>query len=124
MTGAHRGVVNSAAEGFSLQQPKHRHAVGGAHEHLAVCDYGGDELVPCAELIAAARASIEGSAAPLKYRQEVISELQIIDRICGLARPEMKTVLPLVRRLVMVMGDFDPVAAEGLRAWVNENHTG
>jgi len=66
------------------------------------------------ELIAAARASIEGSAAPLKYRQEVIAELQIIDRICGLARPEMKTVLPLVRRLVMVMGDFDPVAAEGL----------
>ena len=76
------------------------------------------------ELITAARASIEGSAAPLKYRREVLSELQIIDRICGLARPEMKTVLALVRRLVMVMDDFDPVAADGLRAWINENDPG
>jgi hypothetical protein len=74
------------------------------------------------ELIATTRATIEGSAAPLKNRQEVLAELQIIDRICTLARPEMKTVLALVRRLVMVMNDFDPVAADGLRAWVNENH--
>ena len=71
------------------------------------------------ELIAAARVSIEGSGARLKFRQEVLSELQIIDRICGLARPEMKTVEALVRRVVMLINDFDPAAADGLRAWVS-----
>ena len=76
------------------------------------------------EVIDAARASIAGSAAPLKYRQEVLSELQILDRICGLARPEMKTVVALVRRIVMVMDDFDPAAADGLREWVNKNDLG
>ena len=76
------------------------------------------------ELIAAARASVEGSAAPLKYRHEVLTELQIIDRICGLARPELKTVVALVRRVVMVMNECDPAAADGLRAWVNRNYTG
>ena len=75
------------------------------------------------ELIAAARASIEVSDAPLNYRQEVLPELQIIDRICGLARPEMKTVEALVRRVVVVMNEFDPVTADGLRAWVNKNQS-
>jgi hypothetical protein len=75
------------------------------------------------ELIAAARASIEGSAAPLKYRQEVLSELQIIDRICGLARPEMKTVVALVRRVVILMNEFEPAATDGLIAWINDNNT-
>jgi hypothetical protein len=76
------------------------------------------------ELVEAGRASIAGSAAPLKYRQEVLSELQILDRICRLARPEMKTVTALVRRIVMVMDDFDPSAADGLREWVNKNDLG
>jgi hypothetical protein len=84
----------------------------------------GPDLPSFPDLIAAARTSTEGSAAPLKYRQEVPSELQIIDRICGLARADIKTVLALVRRLVMVMDNFDPVAADGLRMWVNENHPG
>jgi hypothetical protein len=76
------------------------------------------------ELIEAARASIEESAAPLKYkyRQEVLSELQIIDRICGLARPEMKTVVALVRRVVILLNEFEPAAADGLIAWINENN--
>jgi hypothetical protein len=76
------------------------------------------------KLIAAAREGMELSAAPLKYRQRIVSELRNIEEICGLPQPEMKTVMPLVRRLIMVMNEFDPSTADGLREWANKNHTG
>jgi hypothetical protein len=76
------------------------------------------------ELVVATRASIEKSTAPLNYRRQVLSELRIIEQICGLPRPEMKTVVALVRRLIMVINEFDPSIADSLGAWVAKNHSG
>ena len=76
------------------------------------------------KLIGAARERMELSAAPLKYRQRIVSQLRNIDEICRLPQPEAKTVMPLVRRLIMVMNEFDPATADGLREWANKNHTG
>jgi len=42
------------------------------------------------KLIAAARECMELSAAPLKYRQRIVSELRNIEKICRLPQPEMK----------------------------------
>jgi hypothetical protein len=61
------------------------------------------------------------SAAPLKFRQQVHSELWIVERICELPQPEMKTVTALVRRLIKVMDELDRTAAEGLRAWADND---
>jgi hypothetical protein len=76
------------------------------------------------ELVVATRASVERSTAPLNYRRQVLSELRIIEQICGLPRPEMKTVVALVRRLIMVINEFDTSIAESLGAWVARNHPG
>lgn len=76
------------------------------------------------ELIATTRASIERSTAPLKYRRQVLSELRIIEQICGLPRPEMKTVVALVRRLITIINEFDSSIADTLGAWVAKNHPG
>jgi len=42
------------------------------------------------KLIAAARECMELSAAPLKYRQRIVSELRNIEEICRLPQPEME----------------------------------